>query len=205
MTKEEAIKKIKEAMPTLWKETKEAIQVLVPELAESEDERIRKSQLDYWRSVGGKEWHGVPVQETIAWLEKQTPVKFNDEKDEKIRKELLESFKYQQRESRTDKEWLNGIKLSEVVSWLEKQGEQKTTAKVEKFKVKYAGYEYNVLEIKDIAGVTFYGIEDEPNHIDYVKAENCKIIGSYTIKENGFSYPTKSAMFSEQKPTREIK
>ena len=45
--------------------------------------------------------------------------------DERIRKELLKSFKYQQRELRPDKEWLNGIKLSEVVAWLEKQGEQK--------------------------------------------------------------------------------
>ena len=205
MTEKVKLEEAKKLYQTANADQRYVLERLFPELQESEDERIRKSQLDYWRSVGGKEWHGVPVQETIAWLEKQTPVKFNDEKDEKIRKELLESFKYQQRESRTDKEWLNGIKLSEVVSWLEKQGEQKTTAKVEKFKVKYAGYEYNVLEIKDIAGVTFYGIEDEPNHIDYVKAENCKIIGSYTIKENGFSYPTKSAMFSEQKPTREIK
>jgi hypothetical protein len=41
-----------------------------PELRESVDERIRKAQLDYWRSVGGKEWYGVPVQEVIAWLEK---------------------------------------------------------------------------------------------------------------------------------------
>ena len=47
-----------------------------------------------------------------------------ESEDEKIRKELLESLKYQQRESRTDKEWLNGIKLSEVVAWLEKQSEQ---------------------------------------------------------------------------------
>ena len=44
---------------------------IFPELKEREDERIRKAQLDYWRSVGGKEWHGVPVQEVIAWLEKQ--------------------------------------------------------------------------------------------------------------------------------------
>ena len=44
---------------------------IFPELAESDDEKIRKAQLDYWRSVGGKEWHGVPVQEAIAWLEKQ--------------------------------------------------------------------------------------------------------------------------------------
>ena len=65
---------------TISKQQKENIEIIFPELRESEDERIRK--------------------------------------------ELLESFKYQQRESRTDKEWLNGIKLSEVVAWLEKQGEQ---------------------------------------------------------------------------------
>lgn len=73
-----------------------------------------------------------------------------------------------------------------------------------KFKVKYAGNEYNVFETKDIAGVTFYGIEDEPNHIDYVKAENCEIISVYAIKENGSPYPTKPAVFSEKKPKRMI-
>lgn len=79
--------------------------------------------------------------------------------------------------------------------------EEKPADKVEpKFKVKYAGSEYNVLEVKDIAGVTFYGIEDEPNHIDYVKAENCEIISGYAIKENGSPYPTKPAVFLEQKP-----
>ena len=50
---------------------KKELENIFPELKESEDERIRKAQLDYWRSVGGKEWHGVPVQEAIAWLEKQ--------------------------------------------------------------------------------------------------------------------------------------
>ena len=53
-------------------ERKQWLEELFPELADGEDERIRKAQLDYWRSVGGKEWHGVPVQETIAWLEKQS-------------------------------------------------------------------------------------------------------------------------------------
>ena len=70
---DKAIEKIKYVMehgvsPTL---SKEDLQDIFPELKESEDERIIKAQLDYWRSVGGKEWHGVPVQETIAWLEKQ--------------------------------------------------------------------------------------------------------------------------------------
>ena len=53
------------------KATEEVFFEIFPELQENEDERIIKAQLDYWRSVGGKEWHGVPVQETIAWLEKQ--------------------------------------------------------------------------------------------------------------------------------------
>ena len=70
-----------------------------------------------------------------------------------------------------------------------------------KFKVKYAGNEYNVLEVKDIAGVTFYGIEDEPNHIDYVLPDNCEIISGYGVKEKGSPYPTKSAIYTEQKPT----
>jgi hypothetical protein len=100
--------------------------------------------------------------------------------------------------------------------WLEKQGKQEEpqvedgekityfeTAGyklVPKFKVKYAGREYNVLEVKDVSGVTFYGIEDEPNHIDYVKAENCERVDGYNIKENGSLYPTKPAVFSEHKP-----
>lgn len=121
---------------------------------------------------------------------------------------------------------INVTKWVYVDELLEKQGEQKpvidfnakdwyvskvdgkihniyySVDKVEpKFKVRYAGGEYNVLEVKDIAGVTFYGIEDEPNHIDYVKAENCEIISGYAIKENGSPYPTKSAVFSEKKPT----
>ena len=56
-----------------------------------------------------------------------------ESEDERIRKELLESFKYQQRESRTDKEWLNGIKLSEVVTWLEKQGNTNETIDRDEF------------------------------------------------------------------------
>lgn len=80
-----------------------------------------------------------------------------------------------------------------------KKIEQKPADK-SKFKVKYAGSEYNVFETKDIAGVTFYGIEDEPNHIDYVKADNCEIISGYGIKESGLSFPTKPVMFSEKKP-----
>ena len=80
--------------------------------------------------------------------------------------------------------------------------EKKELKKVEpKFKVKYAGSEYNVLEtIKIPGGITYYGIEDEPNHIDYILPKNCEIISGYGVKEKGNSYPTKSTIFSQQNP-----
>ena len=80
-----------------------------------------------------------------------------------------------------------------------KRGEHKPTDKVEpKFRVKYAGSEYNVLEVKEIAGIIFYGIEDEPHHIDYVRPDHCDIISGYGVKEKGNPYPTESAIFLEQ-------
>lgn len=77
----------------------------------------------------------------------------------------------------------NNVDCNDMISWLEKQGNPADKVKP-KFKVKYAGSEYNVLEVKDIAGVIFYGIEDEPNHIDYVNAENCEIISGYWTDED---------------------
>ena len=97
-----------------------------------------------------------------------------ESEDEKIRKELLESFKYQQRESRTDKEWLNGIKLSEVVAWLEKQGghlENYDEAEKEKYDFVSGQYiqcrasfnefkEYNSYWLEYIGNDTYIGRSD---------------------------------------------
>ena len=72
MTREEAIKKIKKAMPTMWKDTKEAIQTLIPELAESEDERIRMALVEYFAPpVPFTAVRGMPIQKIRDWLEKQ--------------------------------------------------------------------------------------------------------------------------------------
>jgi len=71
MTREEAIKKIKEAMPTLWKETKEAIQVLVPELCENDNERIRKDIINYIgfeKPIAHKDENRI--KEMITYLER---------------------------------------------------------------------------------------------------------------------------------------
>jgi hypothetical protein len=70
-----------------------------------------------------------------------------------------------------------------------------------KLKVNYAGKIYDVIRIKELpCGLTMYGIEDGPNHIDYVLPENCEIISDYGygVKEKGSPYPTKSVLFSEQ-------
>lgn len=76
---------IKDLYPHTSDYVKEKLEGFIPELKESEDERIRKAQLDYWRSVGGKEWYGVPVQETIAWLEKQGEQKPTDKVEPKFK------------------------------------------------------------------------------------------------------------------------
>lgn len=70
MTREEAIKKIKEAMPTLWKETKDAFETLVPELAESEDERIRKAIIGIIKNSNVIDIN-VSHERMLAYLEKQ--------------------------------------------------------------------------------------------------------------------------------------
>lgn len=49
------------------------IEELFPELAESEDERIRKMMIKYFESCGNLEWYdGLTPQKAIAWLEKQS-------------------------------------------------------------------------------------------------------------------------------------
>ena len=117
-----------------------------------------------------------------------------ESEDERIRKELID---YIYRLTVTHN---NIDKYNTWIEWLEKQGEQKPFNKVEpKFKVKYANSEYNVHEIKEIAGVTYYGIEDEPNHIDYILPDNCEIVSGYGVKEKGSPYPTKSSIFSNNK------
>ena len=73
-----------------------------------------------------------------------------------------------------------------------------------KFKVKYHGNEYNVVDIRSSVGIISYGILYEPNHIVYVQAQNCESVDDYAIKENGAPYPTKSVVFSEQTPAYEV-
>jgi hypothetical protein len=50
------------------------IEELFPELAESEDEKIRKELISHFcgiRDNCGKDWYGYNINDVIAWLEKQ--------------------------------------------------------------------------------------------------------------------------------------
>lgn len=205
--KAEVLQLMRDLYPTLKGEEKERAECLFPELKEKEDERIREELILLFQDCIDNINHPYNASDSrrwIAWLEKKGEQKFADGtfvNVDDVREDFVQEV-YRVLDADSTNDRANQIidafdNLPTVV--VEKHGENKPTDKVEpKFKVKYAGSEYNVLEVKDIAGVTFYGIEDEPNHIDYVKAENCEIISGYAIKENGSPYPTKPVMFSEQ-------
>lgn len=73
MTREEAIEIVRNIYQT--DAEKEALATLIPELAESEDERIRKALIEVFKEKleRGFEWveYGIPNRSVLSWLEKQ--------------------------------------------------------------------------------------------------------------------------------------
>lgn len=78
MTREEAINTVRNIYQT--DKEKEALEILIPEFAESEDERIRSRIIDGFKnfSRSASKWNNIPIEEVIACLEKQ---KENTEKE----------------------------------------------------------------------------------------------------------------------------
>jgi hypothetical protein len=79
MTREEAIKAIK-AWDFLDNDEKEAIETIIPELKESEDERIEKEIIAFLKENletgrADKTWSLSGLKRWIAWLEKQSEQK----------------------------------------------------------------------------------------------------------------------------------
>lgn len=71
MTKEEAIDNVRSFIGQLTAECQESIRTLIPKLAESEDERVRKALIDGIRQIRCK--NSVTQEQMLAWLEKQKP------------------------------------------------------------------------------------------------------------------------------------
>lgn len=78
MTRKEALEVMRKNMPTDRSlPIYEALQTLIPELAESEDERVRKALIDGIRQIRCK--NGVTQEQMLAWLEKQKSAEWSEE------------------------------------------------------------------------------------------------------------------------------
>jgi len=102
----------------------EDIKNIFPELIESEDERIKRSLINYFKNFNLTTFNGLNPTDIIAWLEKLDSLPTNcSEQDERIRMwliRLINTAGY--RELDTDP---MPVPRREVVAWLEKKGEQK--------------------------------------------------------------------------------
>lgn len=132
MTQEEKAKRYDEALESMrdWityvpidEVAKNYILETFPELKESEDERIRKEIIQFFKEKDEEdfeEW--VPKVEILTWLEKQVPACLSHD-DEIMIRQLTEYFttgKGLQNTNDTVVEWLADVKRK-----FEKQGEQK--------------------------------------------------------------------------------
>ena len=139
MTKEEAIKIIKDWKGFLNSSIEEALKILIPELRESEDELTRQEMIAVIRSISSDCQFAIYLtndqkQRYLAWLEKkkeslhitesckENDNSFTDDEDERIRKEILHYFNIEllASEDKKDKEI-----LEEWIAYLEEQKEQK--------------------------------------------------------------------------------
>lgn len=140
MTREEAIKRIKARFDKWALDDKdiEAIQTLIPELRESEDEKMFREIKRYIKEQGNKPT-GLPngtvtVYDMIDWLENQKEflhisetckenVNFTDE-NERIRKDIIALIKFGLTEGSAVSPGSHTTK-EEALTYLEKLGEQK--------------------------------------------------------------------------------
>ena len=73
MNREEAIKIVKSHYPANKQMLNEALEFLIPELKESEDEKMRKELIRAFQSLNTiKVWNGIERTDIIDWLEKQS-------------------------------------------------------------------------------------------------------------------------------------
>ncbi len=70
----EALERARNLYPGVHSHNKAMLEQIFPELAESEDERIRKWLVGYFSSIAETVWihrNTVTIEEILAWLEKQ--------------------------------------------------------------------------------------------------------------------------------------
>ena len=107
MDKAEAIKVLKEIHETAIFSVRTALETLLPELKESEDEKIRKEIYQFvYEQRQEKEW--------LAWLEKQDPKKHQEELDAAYKTEYHRGYKAAWEEMGEQPPMQNGIIINGV-------------------------------------------------------------------------------------------
>lgn len=167
----------------------------VPELAESEDERIRKVLLEMFSNAGKNDWRGIPNEKVIAWLEKL------GESDETKAKRFLINKGYPIDANGvfpTYEEIFNIIKEG-----LEKLGQKFNIGdwivwKDKYYKVNYNGCGYELVDQNGLSTSLEYGTVDENAHLwtindakpgDVLVSEVCDAIVLFKgIKDNDIDF-----------------
>lgn len=139
MTREEAIKKIKKSWDFLGNDEKEILETLIPELQESEDEKMRKWIIDDIRYNMNNEplnnsEYKKKAEKAIAWLEKQgeqKPAKNIVEIWKDMRLEVYQQASGNRHEANYSDDTTKMFSLNDIDEIFEKISEQKLADKDE--------------------------------------------------------------------------
>ena len=121
MTREEAIEIVKKNWPEGRHQIKEALEFLVPELKESDDERMIaaiKQAVKLSSQEGGFLINNITREEALAWLEKQKPVEWSDE-DELMLNSIIDVLKLTNGAAQMKIDWLKSLRPQPKQEWSE--------------------------------------------------------------------------------------
>ena len=111
----------------LQEDSDSIVEYIFPELAKSEDEKIRKALIRFHKST--IDIDGIKGADVIAWLEKQGGRNNYDNNVITRNDEMLQAISIGLSDIKEDVGWsdFGGTPIEEIQEWLEKQGEQKPT------------------------------------------------------------------------------
>lgn len=119
----------------------ESISYIFPELAESEDEKIRKQIISFLKEFEHDHYRSLDFSSWIDWLERQGKKESEDEiipdkndvrdEDEKIKKVLIDYFNRYKEQEECGINTFFGIPTDNILAWLEKQGTSYTKKDVD--------------------------------------------------------------------------
>lgn len=152
MNREEAIKIVKSHYPANKQMLNEALEFLIPELKESEDEKIRKDLITFldeiWhlgKNANFDKWDKSDCSNWIAWLEKQAEQKSQG-------KSALEAIKEEKVDNANKVE--PKFKVGDWIVWEDKR-----------YKVNYNGCGYELVDQNGLSTSLEYGNIDENAHL----------------------------------------